>query len=279
MTAKFSLSSVIRMRIWQIASLALLLGSPLTADVKVKGYYRKDGTYVAPHYRSSPNSTSADNWSTKGNVNPYTGKEGTNSTNLGGTPNLALLATPPAGSLVDSNSGAVAASSRPTPPASPVVLAALSTEGQPSPPTPPAAALTDAERDKLVSLLLQKVTLLEGRLASLEQGSEERFRKLADSTQKALNEVVAAINQRPTAAVSPKPANGVSTSGLPALEKPGPSVDQWIRIKPLMSMEEVRKILGDPNKIYKDTIGLHWTYTNGNVRFYDSGTVNDTVFR
>lgn len=47
------------------------------ADVGVDGYYRKDGTYVQPHHRSDPNSTSNDNWSTKGNTNPYTGKEGT----------------------------------------------------------------------------------------------------------------------------------------------------------------------------------------------------------
>jgi len=47
------------------------------ADTYVKGYTRKNGTYVAPHYRSSSNSTAKDNWSTKGNVNPYTGKRGT----------------------------------------------------------------------------------------------------------------------------------------------------------------------------------------------------------
>lgn len=47
------------------------------SDVHVRGYYRKNGTYVAPHYRSSPNQTKSDNWSTKGNINPYTGKPGT----------------------------------------------------------------------------------------------------------------------------------------------------------------------------------------------------------
>lgn len=46
-------------------------------SVRVRGYYRKDGTYVKPHYRSSANSTVWDNWSTKGNTNPYTGKSGT----------------------------------------------------------------------------------------------------------------------------------------------------------------------------------------------------------
>jgi hypothetical protein len=43
----------------------------------VKGYTTKNGVYVAPHRATNPNSTKLDNWSTKGNVNPYTGKPGT----------------------------------------------------------------------------------------------------------------------------------------------------------------------------------------------------------
>ena len=54
-----------------------LLAPPASAQVHVNGYVKKDGTYVAPYYRSSPNSTTLDNYSTKGNVNPYTGKAGT----------------------------------------------------------------------------------------------------------------------------------------------------------------------------------------------------------
>ena len=46
-------------------------------DVQVKGHYRSNGTYVKPHYRSAPNGTVFDNYSTKGNTNPYTGKSGT----------------------------------------------------------------------------------------------------------------------------------------------------------------------------------------------------------
>ena len=59
--------------------LALLL-TTVTAfaqDVYVQGYYRSDGTYVQPHYRSAPNNTTLDNWSTMGNINPYTGQAGT----------------------------------------------------------------------------------------------------------------------------------------------------------------------------------------------------------
>lgn len=46
-------------------------------SVHVRGYVRKDGTYVAPHYRSAPDQSFQNNWSTKGNFNPYTGEEGT----------------------------------------------------------------------------------------------------------------------------------------------------------------------------------------------------------
>ena len=44
------------------------------AAVRVRGYYRKDGTYVQPYYRSNPDGNPYNNWSFPGNVNPYTGK-------------------------------------------------------------------------------------------------------------------------------------------------------------------------------------------------------------
>jgi hypothetical protein len=43
-------------------------------DVHVGGYYRRDGTYVAPHWRSAPDGNPYNNYSFPGNVNPYTGK-------------------------------------------------------------------------------------------------------------------------------------------------------------------------------------------------------------
>lgn len=49
----------------------------LHAAVHVRGYYRSNGTYVQPHYRTAPNSTIMDNYSTYPNINPYTGKQGT----------------------------------------------------------------------------------------------------------------------------------------------------------------------------------------------------------
>ena len=57
------------------AALAVMAGQSFAAD-SVRGYVRRDGTYVAPHMRSAPNDTRLDNYSTRGNVNPYTGQEG-----------------------------------------------------------------------------------------------------------------------------------------------------------------------------------------------------------
>lgn len=43
------------------------------AAVYVHGYYRSNGTYVAPHYRSNPDGNPYNNYSYPGNTNPYTG--------------------------------------------------------------------------------------------------------------------------------------------------------------------------------------------------------------
>ncbi len=43
--------------------------------VSVDGHWR-NGTYVEPHMRTAPNSTTKDNFSYYGNINPYTGKIG-----------------------------------------------------------------------------------------------------------------------------------------------------------------------------------------------------------
>lgn len=57
--------------------------SSLTGIVHVHGYYRKNGTYVQPHYRTAPDGIVENNWSFKGNVNPFTGKVGTKGYPLG----------------------------------------------------------------------------------------------------------------------------------------------------------------------------------------------------
>lgn len=44
---------------------------------RVHGYTRKNGTQVHGHDRSTRDNTKNNNWSTKGNLNPETGKTGT----------------------------------------------------------------------------------------------------------------------------------------------------------------------------------------------------------
>jgi len=60
-----------------IILLIFLFALTTNAQVHVSGYTRSNGTYVAPHMRSSPNSTPTDNYSYPGNTNPYTGKTAT----------------------------------------------------------------------------------------------------------------------------------------------------------------------------------------------------------
>jgi hypothetical protein len=56
--------------------IAALFTSFANADDYVNGYVRKDGTYVEPHFRSESNSYRYDNYSSQGNLNPYTGARG-----------------------------------------------------------------------------------------------------------------------------------------------------------------------------------------------------------
>lgn len=56
---------------------ASMYHAPRSSSVHVSGHVTKAGTYVAPSYRTAPNRTKVDNWSSKPNVNPYTGKAGT----------------------------------------------------------------------------------------------------------------------------------------------------------------------------------------------------------
>lgn len=47
------------------------------AATRVRGYYTPRGTYVQSYYRSNANSYKFDNYSARGNYNPYSGRAGT----------------------------------------------------------------------------------------------------------------------------------------------------------------------------------------------------------
>ena len=52
--------------------------SPASArNTQVKPYNRSDGSFVMPHRRTAPDNKLHNNYSSKGNMNPYTGKKGT----------------------------------------------------------------------------------------------------------------------------------------------------------------------------------------------------------
>jgi hypothetical protein len=54
----------------------LMLSSAASAADYVRGYMRRDGSYVPGHYRSSADGYRYNNYSTQGNYNPYTGRSG-----------------------------------------------------------------------------------------------------------------------------------------------------------------------------------------------------------
>jgi len=52
-------------------------GRPIGSDIPVRGTLNADGTTKRrPHYRTYPDGLPSNNYSTKGNVNPYTGRKG-----------------------------------------------------------------------------------------------------------------------------------------------------------------------------------------------------------
>lgn len=61
-----------------LAAVLLVLISFLTVTLAdadgVRGYYKQNGTYVQPHYRTSPDRNPYNNYSFPGNYNPNTGR-------------------------------------------------------------------------------------------------------------------------------------------------------------------------------------------------------------
>ena len=44
--------------------------------IYIDDYTKKDGSFVKGYYRSLPDKNKFNNWSTKGNINPFSGKKG-----------------------------------------------------------------------------------------------------------------------------------------------------------------------------------------------------------
>jgi hypothetical protein len=69
----------VRRLLFACSCLIALATPAMAGDTSVGAYVRRDGTYVQPHYRSVPDGDRSNNWSTRGNVNPYTGQPGNHS--------------------------------------------------------------------------------------------------------------------------------------------------------------------------------------------------------
>ena len=61
---------------WIAVLLVILLAGVLASEAlasNVRGYFRRDGTYVQPHQRSNPDRNPYNNYNFPGNYNPNTG--------------------------------------------------------------------------------------------------------------------------------------------------------------------------------------------------------------
>jgi uncharacterized protein (DUF2147 family) len=70
--------TIMKTMIFAAAALALV-STVASANEIVNGYMRQNGTQVQPYWRSDRDGDASNNWSTRGNVNPYTGATGTHS--------------------------------------------------------------------------------------------------------------------------------------------------------------------------------------------------------
>lgn len=59
-----------------LSIILLMVATSVAADKYVSPHFRNDGSYVGGHIRSNPNTFRFDNYSSKGNTNPYTGERG-----------------------------------------------------------------------------------------------------------------------------------------------------------------------------------------------------------
>lgn len=246
-----------------------------SADVSVRGYQRKDGTYVAPHVRSSPNGTASDNWSTKGNVNPYTGKVGTKTAAEEGLTASSISA--PTASRIDS--ATVADSGRQPNQLAPVFslaggagsVAAAKSAPPKSEALGEAASLSEKE---LMLKIFAKLIALEERVAAIESTHEGKLATLRSETQSALNAVgeeFARIRAANPQGQSGKP-NYASPSNAELLETNGgvPSLAQWRKMKAALSYEAVEGILGKPKRISGSGGAETWYYEGGGFVNFES---------
>ena len=65
--------------LWALVLILGLSGLAEAGQTRVRQHQRKNGTIVQQHYRTTPDRSKNNNWSSKGNINPHTGKKGSRS--------------------------------------------------------------------------------------------------------------------------------------------------------------------------------------------------------
>lgn len=239
-------------------------------DVSVKGYFRKDGTYVAPHMRSAPNNTAADNWSAKGNVNPYTGKPGTKNVPedaFSGSNSVAASTAAPSATY----NGAIGSVRSPAP-VGETDDEFLKTKFPKIAPKliPLVAGFRESNTNEPYSSWTTQQVLVWTFSYVVSKDAAEQFPELAIAVATTLIQD-SSVAQLPTT----KATNASNEPAKADAAKGAPSLAQWRKMKANISMDSVEQILGIPKSIRNSGTGEYWQYEGGGwVDFFPSGSVS-----
>lgn len=222
-----------------------------SSDVYVRPYVKSNGTVVQGHMRSAPDKTGVNNFSTKGNVNPYTGAAGT--VVLPGSGMLPAKPTSLRSGLVNQNES---------------VLSQFE------------SLITSLiERLNSIESIVTNVsqrpgTNYESRLANIDESISSLNRKL-DELSKKLNSIdltlskgASALSSAPISVSLQSPNTSTTGSSLQSSSviESRKSLRAWRQLQKEMTYSEVRMILGEPDTIQVDSV-TDWTYDGTRIRF------------
>jgi hypothetical protein len=224
-----------------------------SSDVYVRPYVKSNGTVVQGHMRSAPDKTAGNNFSTKGNVNPYTGAAGTVV-----VPGAGMLPAKPAtlqsGFSIQNNSVVSQFESLMT-----SLIDRLNS----------IESIVNNVSQRPVSNYEGRLANIDDRLSSLNTKLDELAKKL-NGIELVLSSGNSVLSGMPinTETQSPKTTvagASLQSTGVTELKN---SLRAWRLLRKGMTYDQVRNTLGEPDKIRVSGSFAYWTYGNTSIDFY-----------
>jgi hypothetical protein len=222
-----------------------------TSDVYVRPYVKSNGTVVQGHMRSAPDKTGGNNFSTKGNVNPYTGAAGTVVVPGSGM-SPAKPASLQSGLALQNNLAVSQFESLMT-----SLIDRLNS----------IESIINNVSQRPVSNYEGRLSNIDDRLSSLNTKLDELAKKL-NSIESTLSKGASALSSAPISVGLQSPNTSTTGSSLQSSSviESRKSLRAWRQLQKEMTFSEVRMILGEPDTIQVDSV-TDWTYDGTRIRF------------